>query len=238
MSTEGSVTALVLCGGLGTRLRSVLADRPKILAPIAGKPFAHYLLGYLRGQGVERIVLCTGHGADQVEAYCGDGSAWGVRLAYSREQSPLGTGGAVKLAEPHIESDPFIVINGDSFLKLDVRRMLELHRLRSARISMALVNVPDRARFGAVELDGSGAISAFGEKGHAGPGPINAGVYVIDRSVLASIASGVSVSIEREVFPQFAGAGLYGVEVPGNFVDIGTPESYAEAEAVVLGIGS
>lgn len=231
-------TVLVLAGGLGSRLRPVVGGLPKVLAPVAGRPFLHYLLDYLRDQGACDILLSTGYGAEQVAASCHDEASWDVRLRYSRETELLGTGGAIKHAEAAIGSDPFLVTNGDSLVRADLSRLLAFHAARDARITIALVEVPDKDRFGAVRLAGDGAITAFDEKGAGGLGLINAGIYVFDRAVLASIPTGRAVSVEREVFPRFVGAGLYGLTVPGPFIDIGTPESYLTAPTIVGGQGA
>src|SRR5262245_52364369 len=145
------ITALVLCGGLGTRLRPLVGDLPKALAPVAGRPFIDHLLDYLRRQGVTDVVLCTGFGAEQVATHCGDGSAWDVRLRYSPEPCPLGTGGAVRHAQQYI-TGPFLVLNGDSLVRVDLTRLLAHHLDKGARITLALIEVADRLRFGSVTL--------------------------------------------------------------------------------------
>jgi len=227
-----NATALVLCGGLGTRLRSVLGALPKVLAPIAGQPFIAYQLSFLRSQGLTDVVLCTGHAADQVETCCGDGSRWGLHLRYSRETRPLGTGGALKQAEPLICSNPFLVLNGDSFVGADLAQLVPTHTSHGAKITMAVAEVADLSRFGAVTLGEGGIVAAFGEKGRGGFGLINAGIYAVDASVLASVPPGVAVSLEYDVFPALVGKGLYGMIIPGPFLDIGTEETYRQAETL------
>jgi NDP-sugar pyrophosphorylase family protein len=233
--TPSSTTALVLCGGLGTRLRPVTGALPKGLAPVEGRPFLDYMFRYLHGQGVRDVVLCTGYAADQVEAACGDGSPWGLQVRYSREAQPLGTGGAAKLAEPLIASDPFFLLNGDSLVHADLGRLARFHRDKRAKISMVLVHVADKSPFGAVRRGEGDSVAGFSEKGQGGPGWINGGIYLIDRSVLADLPAGEPVSIEKEVFPRYAANGLYGMEAAGSFIDIGTPESYARAASVLAG---
>jgi NDP-sugar pyrophosphorylase family protein len=227
----GEVTALVLCGGFGTRLRSVLGTLPKVLAPIAGRPFLAYQLSFLRGQGLTDVVLCTGHAADQVEACCGDGSHWGLRLRYSREPRPLGTAGALKHAQSLIGSNPFLVLNGDTFVGADLARLVRDHTASDAALTLAVAEVADLARFGAVTLDPDGRVTAFGEKGRSGPGRINAGIYAADAAVLGRIPSGGAVSLEYDVFPALVGKGLRGTTISGPFLDIGTEETYHQAEA-------
>ena len=229
-----ATTAVILCGGLGTRLRPVTGDLPKALAPVAGKPFLHHLFGYLRSAGVTDLVLCTGHAAEQVEGACGNGSAWGISVRYVREHALLGTGGAVKNAEPLLRSDPFLALNGDSFVPADLGRLARFHRERGARISLVLSMVDDQARYGGVRRDDDDAIVGFDEKGRSGAGLISAGMYLIDRSVLDEVPPATVVSIERDVFPRWAGRGLFGLAMPGPFIDIGTPESFAAAAAVFV----
>ena len=224
-------TAVILCGGLGTRLRSVTAGLPKALAPVRGRPFLHYLFDYLRAQGVGEIVLCTGYGAEQLEAVSGDGSQWGLSVRYSRELGPLGTAGAVKNAEALIDSTPFLVMNGDSIVPADLDRLGRIHEERGAKISMVLTAVADQARFGGVCVNSDGTITGFHEKGLVGPGLINAGIYLIERSVLDEVPTATNVSIERDVFPRWIGRGLCGVITPGPFIDIGTPETYGDASS-------
>jgi NDP-sugar pyrophosphorylase family protein len=226
-----SMTALILCGGLGTRLRSVVGSLPKALAPIAGRPFLDYQLHYLRRQGVREVVLCTGYGADAVRGHCGAGSTWDLGVRYSVETEPRGTGGAVKLAEALVGAGPFLVLNGDSFAAADLGSLVAFHRRRGAALTLALAQVPDRQRFGAVTVNAEGAVTAYGEKGLSGPGLINAGVYVMERVVLEAMPAGRAVSLEQDVFPSWIGRGLDGFAAPGPFLDIGTAETYAQAEA-------
>jgi NDP-sugar pyrophosphorylase family protein len=225
-----SVTALVLAGGLGTRLRPLTGDLPKALAPVAGRPFLAYVLLYLHDQAISDVVVCTGYGGEKVAEYCGSGARWGVRIRCSRETRPLGTAGAIKNAEELIGSDPFFVMNGDSLVRADLARLIELHQMKRARISMVLVEVEDQMRFGSVLLGEGDSILGFNEKGRNGPGFISAGVYLFERSVLETIPTGENVSVEQDVFPRFVNKRFYGMKVPGPFIDIGTPNSYALAQ--------
>jgi NDP-sugar pyrophosphorylase family protein len=226
-------SALVLCGGLGSRLRPVVGDLPKALAPVDGVPFIDYLLQFLVDQNVHHVVLCTGFGAERVASHCGDGSRWGVRIDVSHEQEPLGTGGAVKHAERLIGSDPFFVLNGDSWVNASLAAMQEAHAERRASITIAVTAVPDLVRFGAVAFEVDGTITGFEEKGRTGPGSINAGIYLMSREVLGSIEPGQAASMEREVLPAYIGRGLYAIATPGPFIDIGVPESFAVAPQVL-----
>lgn len=225
-----SLTALVLAGGLGTRLRPLTGDLPKALAPVAGRAFLTYVLLYLRDQGISDVVLCTGYGGEKVAEYCGSGAPWGVRIRCSRETRPLGTAGAIKNAEDLIGSDPFFVMNGDSLVRADLARLIEFHQVKRARVSMVIVEVEDQMRFGSVVLGEGDSIVGFNEKGRNGSGFISAGVYLFHRSILKTIPTGENVSVEQDVFPRFVGKGFYGMKVPGPFIDIGTPSSYTLAQ--------
>jgi len=230
MQEVSSVTAAILAGGLGTRLRSVVADRPKVLAEVRGRPFLSYLLDQLADAGLRTAVLCTGYKGDEVQAVFGD-SHRGMRLAYSQEPFPLGTGGAVRLAASHLVSSTVLVLNGDSYCQADVGAFWSHHCAAGSRATLVLVRVDDASRFGQVELDETGRVLRFEEKGaRTGPGWINAGMYLVDRQWVESIPSGKAVSLEREVFPAWIDGGLRGWRSPGRFLDIGTPESYREAD--------
>lgn len=214
-------------------MRPVVSDRPKVLAPVAGKPFLYHLLHHLGAQGIFDIVLCIGHMADEVIGYFSSGEEFVSRIRFSVEPEPLGTGGAIKRAENLLTSSPFLVLNGDSLVQVDLAGLLRFHLEKNAMITLALVEVPDKSRFGSVALGSDGAILQFNEKGDAGIGLINAGVYVMDRAVLDTIPQGEYWSLEKDVFPGFAGKGLYGMAVSGPFVDIGLPESYALAQSLL-----
>jgi NDP-sugar pyrophosphorylase family protein len=224
------VTAAVLAGGFGTRLRSVLPDRPKVLAEIRGRPFLAYLLDQLASAGVRNAVICTGYLGEQVRSTFGD-SYTDIRLVYSQESSPLGTAGALGLALPLFESDSVLVMNGDSFYGINLRLLWEWHCLQRANATIALVNRIDTARYGQIQVNGDGVVISFNEKGTAGgSGWINAGIYLIMRSLLLTIPADRYVSLEQEMFPAWAGRGLYGYRSEGRFVDIGTPDAYKSAE--------
>jgi NDP-sugar pyrophosphorylase family protein len=223
------VTAAVFAGGLGTRLRASVADRPKVLAEVCGRPFLAHLLDQLERAGVRDVVLCTGYLGEQVEA------AFGARhgelsVRYSREDEPLGTGGCLRLAAPLLGSDPVLVLNGDSYCDADLGAFAAGHAARRAEGSILLTHVPDAGRYGRVELGAGGAVEAFLEKSSSEPGWINAGLYLLGRRMVESIPSEGVVSLERDILPDWVSRGLFGHETEGRFIDIGTPESYAEAD--------
>src|SRR6266481_2783269 len=222
----GVVRAFVLCGGYGTRLRPVLADRPKSMALISGTPFLQLLLDRLRSQGVGDVILGTGYMAEKIESYFGSGNKLAVRIRYSREHEPLGTGGALKLAEPLI-SDPVLVLNGDSYVEWSLVPMLELFRVKDADLVLVLQAVADVTRYGSVALDHDGRVTEFIEKGiRAGPGLINAGVYLLRKQIVRGLAAEKAISLERDVFPSILHRQVYGLVCQGLFIDIGMPDDF------------
>ncbi len=227
--------ALILVGGAGTRLRPVIgADLPKPMAPIAGRPFLDWLLAQLRDTGIERVWLLTGHRGDVIERHVGRGRRWGLDVRYSRETEPLGTGGALRRVLPRLAGEACLVLNGDSYLAAPLDRLVAAHAAFQAAVTLALARVPDTRRYGSVDLNTGGIIGAFREKEHAPdarPGLINAGVYVMTTSVIASIVPGRAVSFEREVLPRLLGGRARGEVFDVPFVDIGVPESYAALDA-------
>src|SRR5215467_2860548 len=198
----GVIRAFVICGGLGTRLRPLLADRPKSMALISGKPFLQLLLDRLRSQGVDDVILGTGYMAEKIEGYFGSGNEFAVHIRYSREHEPLGTGGALKLAEPLI-SDPILVLNGDTYVEWSLFPMLELFTGKDAPLVMVVQAVADVSRYGSVALDYDGRVIQFVEKeAAAGPGLINAGVYLLRKQIVRDLPGGIPISLEKDVFPR------------------------------------
>ncbi|MFZ0761691.1 MAG: nucleotidyltransferase family protein [Candidatus Sulfotelmatobacter sp.] len=229
--------AVLLVGGMGTRLRSVLPATPKVLASIGSKSFLDLLVRQLRNQGIGRVVMCTGYLTEQIEDEFGDGRAWDVAIEYSREPYALGTAGALKLAERYLRDDPdFLVMNGDSFLEVDFHELIRLHRRHGGLVSIAVREAENAARYGTVRMEASGRVTGFEEKtGNDSPGRINAGVYVFSRGVLELIPEGPA-SLEKDVFPRLLDDGVYALEQQGMFIDIGTPEDYARAQRLCDGL--
>ncbi len=246
-------TAVLLVGGLGTRLRPVVSDRPKVLAQVQGRPFVAFILDQLAEGGVRHVVLCTGYQGDRVKSDLGD-TYRGMSLDYSQETTPLGTGGALRLALPLLKSDPVLVMNGDSYCNVNLRQFWSFYQKRQPGAALVLAEVADCRRFGKVRTDGADRIVSFEEKEETqSSGWINAGIYLIGRAWLVKIQEHVAVSLERDVFPTwisspgvrhsepqgFAPPG-FGVSHPGaweflgyrsagRLFDIGTPEAYAIA---------
>ncbi len=223
------LTAVILAGGLGTRLRSVVADRPKVLAEIHGRPFLLYLLDQLAVAGVNSVVLCSGFLGEQIEELFGN-SYGSMSLLFSHETSPLGTGGALRCALPLLESETLLVMNGDSFCHVDFSAFYTRHYEHDAEATILLTEVPDTSRYGQIRLHADGSVLSFEEKGgRRERGWINAGLYFLSRQLLLTIPEKRFVSLEKEIFPAWIERRFYGYQTQGAFLDIGTPESYAAA---------
>jgi NDP-sugar pyrophosphorylase family protein len=230
-----SIPAAILAGGLGTRLRPVWADRPKVLAPVGGRPFITYLLDHLADAGIREVWLLTGVGAEHVTRALG-ASYGSLRLHYSVETKPLGTGGAVRRALPQIDAKRLFVLNGDSYSDVDGSLLATHHVGRNAGATLALVNATETARFGRVILDAEGWVQHFEEKKATNrAGLINAGIYLFERGVVEEISQDIASSLEHDWFPRWARQRrLSGFLASGELLDIGTPESYAQAAEFFL----
>lgn len=225
--------AVLLVGGMGTRLRSVLESMPKPLAPVGEQSFLELLLSQLGGRGIRDVVMCTGYLGDQIEREFGDGARLGMKIVYSREREPMGTGGAVALARQHLGGDPdFVVMNGDSFVEIDLQDFLAFHREQAGVASMAVRRVSNGGRYGTVEVEANGRVTSFVEKmDREAPALVNAGVYVFNSAIFEHIEQRPA-SLERDIFPELLEYGVYAYERTGIFIDIGTPEDYFRAIAI------
>ena len=225
-----NITAVILAGGLGTRLRSVVSDRPKVMAEISGKPFLAYLLDQVLAAGVKETVLCSGYMAEKIEQFFGN-SYKSMHLSYSVETEPLGTGGAIRLALPFIKTDTVLVMNGDSYLNVNISEYIEPFLGQTSPAALFLTKMENASRYGSVKIKKDKTVAFFEEKSdNAEPGWINAGIYLLKRSLITEIPEGKFYSLERELFPYLAGTKLHGFCTNGKFIDIGTPESYRSAE--------
>ena len=225
-------TAVVLAGGRGTRLRSVVSDRPKVLAPVRGRPFLAHLLDRLDAARVWDVVLATGYQAEQIRAAFG-GRHRGLRLHYSEEPQPLGTGGALARALPLATSDPVLVLNGDSLCAVDLDDLRRTHEDAAAAGTLVVTGVPDAGRYGSVEVGRDRRILHFREKEGSGiAGLVNAGVYLLSQRLLSSIPRNVALSLERDLLPGWIEVGLVAHVTDAPLLDIGTPEAYAAAQIV------
>ncbi|RAU21886.1 nucleotidyl transferase [Paramagnetospirillum kuznetsovii] len=231
----GGIDVVVLAGGLGTRIRSVLGDIPKVLAPINGRPFLDHLLDHLAALGAGRVVLSLGVGADQVRAHL-DGRDLPLQVLAVAEPAPLGTGGALRHVMPRLVGDPVMVMNGDTWLEADFAQFLAEHRRSGRAVSLLCVAVAEVSRYGRVEIAADGQVTRFAEKDPtlAGPGWINGGAALLSRPALDRLAAETGPSLERDFLAQLPPGWIFGWRAEGAaFIDIGTPESLAEAGNVL-----
>jgi NDP-sugar pyrophosphorylase family protein len=232
--------ALILAGGKGTRLASVVADRPKPLALLGDKPFLDYVIAFLNQSGlVDHIIIAAGYRAGMIRAWAKTAAEpqASAKISVITEAEPLGTGGALRNAYDRAASgSPVFVLNGDSFIGLDLAAMLKAHRACRCAVTMAVTQIADSAAFGEVRLDGDRVVAFHEKTGEHRPGLINAGIYIIERSALARFPAG-ACSLEYDVMPRLCAAGLHAYRATGAFVDIGTPATYCAASAI-LGVAS
>ena len=231
MSDGNFKEALILAGGLGTRLRPVVSDRPKPVAEVAGRPFLERLLEQLGRYAYTRAVLCVGYQADQIRSRLGDRFG-AIELVYSWENTPLGTAGALRQAVDQVVGSDILAMNGDSFCDMDLNAFAAAHRRFAGTATVAVLHRDDRSRAGTVELDAKGRVVGVQPRPTtASAGLINAGVYAFRREALLSLAPGQKLSLEEDVFPGWADCGsLFGWRVGADFIDIGTPETYRAAQ--------
>jgi mannose-1-phosphate guanylyltransferase len=233
------VQAIVLVGGEGTRLRPLTSDTPKPAVTLVDRPFLAYAIEWLAAHGVTDVVLACGFLPDVLREALGDEERHaGVRITYVAEPEPLGTAGAIRFAAEAIGDrleDRFFALNGDVLADLDLSALVRTHQEREAQATIGLHPVDDSSAYGLVSCDDDGWVLEFAEKtGEQVPGEINAGAYVLERSVLDLVPGGQACSIEREVFPRLAGDALCGLLLDGYWMDIGTPERYLQASWDIL----
>ena len=222
--------AVILVGGLGTRLRPLTINTPKAMVPVVNRPFLEYVIRRLSGHSVAEIVLAQSHLAQPIEDYFGDGGRFGVGLNYILEKTALGTAGAVKNAEEYLD-ETFLVLNGDIFTDLDITAMTDFHRQKKAKVTIALTPVDDPTSYGLIETDAQGRVSRFLEKpswDQVTTNMINAGTYILEPEVISHIPPQTNFSFERDLFPFLLERGepVYAYPSPCYWIDIGTPEKY------------
>lgn len=236
----GTTDAVILVGGLGTRLRPLTLSAPKPMLPMAGAPFLTHLVTRIREAGLDHIVLGTSYCPDLFESHFGDGSRFGVEIDYVVEDEPLGTGGAIRNVDGHLRGDNVLIFNGDVLSAVDLGALLATHRETHADVTLYLTKVEDPRAYGCVPTDARGRVMAFCEKDpHPVSNQINAGTYVFRRSVVKRIPAGRPVSVERETFPGLlaAGARVVGHVDTGYWRDIGRPADFVAGSAdLVLGL--
>jgi D-glycero-alpha-D-manno-heptose 1-phosphate guanylyltransferase len=222
--------AIILAGGLGTRLRGAVPDVPKPLALVNGEPFLALVMRNLRRNGVDEVILSIGHMGEMIRERFGDGFE-GARILYSEESSPLGTGGALRKAAAMTSGEPALALNGDTYLDIDHCAIMRAHLAGGSKITIALKSVADAGRFGKVGVE-DGKVISFLEKRGGGPGLVNAGVYAISPGLFDGFSRLPPFSLETDFLPErlpILRPGCFITE--GDFIDIGTPEDYERARA-------
>lgn len=226
----GPSEAIILAGGQGTRLKSVVSDVPKPMAPVGGMPFLAHLLEWLSAQGIARAVLSVGYQYELIESHFRD-SFEGITLSYAVESRPMGTGGGVLFALEHVQGLNVLLLNGDTFFSIDVARLWDAHLAESADVTLSLRRTDDTGRYGLVEVDATGRITGFEPRGGAAAGFINGGVYALSVAAFRSRAPGSAFSLEKDFLEtNVSSLNIRGVPFDGFFIDIGTPEDYALAQ--------
>ena len=224
-----NISVAILVGGLGTRLKPVVNDRPKVMALINGRPFLSCILDQINDAGLKDVILCVGYMGKYIEAEIGP-SYRKLSLRYSYEYEPLGTGGALRNAHDIINSDTILVMIGDSYCQYNLGKYWSSHEQNNAIASILLTFICDTSRYGRIKINDHNHVLAFEEKGSfTGPGWINAGIYLIDREIISEIPGKRFVSLEKEIFPSLIGKEFYGFMNDGQFLDIGTPDDLANA---------
>ena len=230
MLNPSKIDVVILCGGYGKRLQTIVKDIPKPMAKIKRRPFLDIVIDFIVSYGFKRFILCTGYKADVIERYYKQKTNKLI-IEFSREEKPLGTGGAIKNAENYIKSSPFLVVNGDSFCKINLKEFVDFHFRRDALISIAVTNTDVCDDYGTINIDDSHRITEFNEKikGYKNR-LINAGFYLLQREAFSLMPEKINFSIERDFFPQIIKKNLYAFETQESLIDIGTPERYEKAK--------
>ena len=232
MTNLKEIDVVILCGGLGKRLRPVVFNQPKVLAKIGERTFLDILIDNLLLYGFKNIILSVGYLKEQIRNHFDPDKNYDYTLTFSEEEEPLGTGGALKKAKPLIRSNPFMVMNGDSICKVNFRSFFDFHIEKRALLSIVLVRSNTAEDYGSVTLDGSGRITNFNEK-VAGESRseniINAGVYLMEKDIFSYMANQNRFSLEYDLFPKIVNNRCYGFLTESGFIDIGTPERYKKA---------
>lgn len=220
--------AVILAGGLGTRLRSEIGEFPKVLAPVNGKPFLSFVLDYLQKNGIETVVLSVGYKAELIQQEFGDNYK-GLKLIYAIESSPLGTGGAMKLALEKNKAEMLFILNGDTFFDIDLKELENFHLQNKSTCTLALKKMKNVDRYGNVEIDAAGKILAFSEKKFREEAVINGGIYCINRGILIHYPVNTPFSFETNYLENKPQAkNIFGKLFDNYFMDIGVPEDYQQ----------
>ena len=233
------IDVVILCGGLGTRLQSEVPDLPKVLAPVQGKPFLEWLINFYYQQGHSRFILCAGYRSNQLIEYIKKSGYKNMDIKISVEESPLGTGGAIWNAKSYIKSSEFMVVNGDTFCNVEIKKGITLIEDKNAIMAMAMLKKDNASRYGRLTVNETNKIIAFEEKSKIKKsGFINAGTYIMSKALFTIYSpTKPSFSLENDVFPILCQdkRGVYGVEIePESFIDMGTKDSYKKANTSFL----
>lgn len=230
---RSKMEAVVLAGGFGTRLRSVINDVPKPMAPVRNRPFLEYILNWLSEYSIRRIVISTGFKAESISSYFGQ-DFHGIAIEYAREEKPLGTGGGIMNSLTHVQEDNIIIINGDTYFPVDLDALMSCHRMSGVAVTIAIKKMTDAGRYGTVIMNKDNGIVQFHEKSFHEGGLINGGVYVIKKSFLKEMDLQESFSFEKDVLERYAdGTFAKGLIFDYPFIDIGIPEDYIKAGEVL-----
>ncbi len=220
------VDVVILCGGMGSRLRGIVDDRPKPMAKINQQPFLDILIGHFARFGFRRFVLCTGYMSKLIQNHYSQKKG-SLEFVVSDEQTALGTAGSIKNAEKFIQSEPFLVTNGDSFCSVELKEFYDFHLSRQALMSMVVVESEETANSGLVTLNCSQRITSFEEKKpQSQTGYINAGIYLFRKNILSLIPENTKYSLEYDLFPRLTNQGSFAFVCREELIDIGTPERY------------
>lgn len=231
--------AVIIAGGSGTRLRPLTYNTPKPMVPLFGKPFLQYQLEHLKRHGITEVIINLHYLSDVIQAHFGDGSELGLKIVYSLEEKPLGTAGAVKLAEEHFDDEPLVVLNGDILTDIDLTEMIARHRVNKARATIAMIHVTDPTSYGLIFTEDDGRITRFLEKpswDEATVDTVNAGIYVLDPSVFRYVPRQEAYSFERGLFPLMLqlNENVFGYATDCYWLDIGSPQKYLQAHTDIL----
>ena len=229
--------AIVLAGGLGTRLREVVKDVPKPMADVNGRPFLEYLLTFLNRHRIEKVVLSVGYKYEVIRNYFGK-SFLDMEILYSIETKPLGTGGGIKKSLTLVDSNDTFIVNGDTFFNVDLDKLFSFHKEKSAVLSIALKPLKHFDRYGSVEINEDGRIVGFKEKKYHESGLINGGIYLLNKEFLMNLELEEKFSFEKDLLEKYyIYYPFYGMKFGGYFIDIGIPEDYEKFKRDVINTG-
>ncbi|KPJ68294.1 hypothetical protein AMJ44_06755 [candidate division WOR-1 bacterium DG_54_3] len=231
--------AVIIAGGLGTRLRPLTYNTPKPIVPVANRPFVVHQIEHLVKHGVDEVILNLHYLSHEIKKILDDGREWGIKIHYSIEEHPLGTAGAVKNAEKYFGKDPMVIFNGDILTDINISKVVTFHREKGASVTLTLTEVEDPTSFGLILTDKAGRVTKFIEKPSwdmVTAKTINAGIYVVDPNIFDEVPRGEEHSFERELYPSLLEKGLpiFGYLSHAYWIDIGNPEKYKEVHQAIL----